>query len=67
MNIIICNDKIKIHVSRFLIGNLIKACTMYLNWNWKYLGITGKRWDRIGNLKLYNIEKIIGIKLLCIL
>lgn len=34
---------------------------MYLNWNWKYLGITGKRWDRIGNLKLYNIEKIIGI------
>lgn len=35
--------------------------------NWKYLGITGKRWDRIGNLKLYNIEKIIGIELLCTL
>lgn len=29
--------------------------------NWKYLGIIRKRWDRIGNLKLYNIEKIIGI------
>lgn len=35
--------------------------------NWKYLGIIRKRWDRIGNLKLYNIEKIIGIELLCTL